>query len=253
METSHKQEFEYLQYCLKNNVLIENGKDFNANLTDEEFEKLVKNTISLNFEILREGGIIFNRDILDFNTFEDYMTHLKEKNAKRNKNVIDNWIKNRPARLFFVKRKPINKSEELLFDKYEECATIIEDYWDDTYFNQKELAKQLICICERNYGGENKIGILIKKEPYANQYIVVVRGIIGGYNVANTGDGWSLELESDAKRFSLSKSYRSFPTKDDLIDDFVNLDLFESQPPVDFIRTDIKTYPIYLTSKEYFI
>lgn len=247
------QEFKYLQYCLKNNIRIENGRDFDINLNEEEFKKLVKNTISLNFRILREGGIIFNRDILNFNTFEEYIKHIKEKIVECRKKEINLWIKNRPARLFFVKRKPTNKSEELLFDKFEECATIIEDYWDDSYFNPKELAKQLICICERNYGGENRIGVLIKKEPYANYYSVVVRGIIGDYNVANDGDEWSLELESNAKRFTLSKTYRSFPTKDELIDDFVNLDILESQPPVDYIHTDINKHPIYLTAKEYFI
>jgi len=201
---------------------------------------------------LMEGGIIYDKSILVYKNIDEYLNFITKSRLERRKNQLNDWIQDKPARKFFTERKPKNKKEEKLFDKLEETTEIINEYWDTKYFNEKELSKQFICICERDYGGENRIGIMVKQEPYAHQYSIIVRGIIGPYNIANDGNGWDLELEKGAERFSLSKTYKSFPTKDELIDDFVSLDILESQPPIDHIRNDISTIPIYPTAKEYF-
>lgn len=173
--------------------------------------------------------------------------------SMRRTNELKEWIKDRPARKFFSERKPKNKSNKLLFDKMETASEIIEEYWDKGYFTEKELTKQLICITERDYGGENRIGIMVKKESHSHQYSVTIRGIVGSYNVSNDGEGWDLKLEKGAKKFSVSKSYKLFPNfKDELIDDFISLDILENLPPIDYIHTDTNTIPIYPTAKEYF-
>jgi len=203
-------------------------------------------------DILMKGGIIYDKSILQYKNIDEYLNSITESRMERRKNQLNDWIQNRPARKFFTERKPKNKKEEKLFDKLEETTEIINEYWDTKYFNEKELSKQFICICERDYGGENRIGIMVKQEAYAHQYSIIVRGIIGPYNVSNDGNGWDLELEKGAERFSLSKTYKNLPTKDELIDDFISLDILESQPSIDHIRNDISTIPIYPTAKEYF-
>jgi hypothetical protein len=246
--------FKYLQFCTKQKLTIgnESAKKFDSNLNDDQLSLLVSESSGMLVDILMKGGIIYDKSIFSFENITDYLEHIHTKILDRKNLELNNWIQNRPARKFFTDRKPKNKTEELLFDKMEESTTIIEEYWDNEYFNEKELATQLICICERDYGGENRIGILIKKEAYAHQYRVIVRGIVGPYNVSNEGNGWELELEEGAQRFTLSKTYKNFPTKDELIDDFVCLDILESQPPIDYIRNDLGTLPIYPTAKEYF-
>jgi len=72
---------------------------------------------------------------------------------------------------------------------------IIEEYWDEEYFS--EIDEQLLCICERDFGDENRVGICIKKEN--NIYNVVIR-----YGTT-----------------SVSKSYTERPTKEKLITDFI--------------------------------
>lgn len=76
---------------------------------------------------------------------------------------------------------------------------IVREYWDTEYFTIKELSEQGVCICERDFGDENRVGIMVKQEE--NVYHVVVR------------------IFSDC----LSKTYDSFPTVDILIKDFTEL------------------------------
>lgn len=76
---------------------------------------------------------------------------------------------------------------------------IIREYWDTEYFTVKELEEQGTCICERNFGDELRVGIMVKQED--TLYHVVVRGI----------------------EFCLSKIYDTFPTLEVLIEDFNHL------------------------------
>ena len=223
------------------------------NITEDHKEEVLTESKRMIMEVLFKGGIINDKNIVGFDTFDEYLNSIVNNRIKNRKLVQEKWIDERPARKFFVQKIPKTKDDEILFDKQEECAEIIKEYWDNDYFNEKEVTKQLICICERDYGGENRIGIFIKKEPNAHQFRIIVRGIIGPYNVANEGNkGWSLELEKGAERFCLSKTYNYFPTKDDVIDDFVCLELLEQQPPIGQIITDTSKFPIYPTAKEYF-
>jgi hypothetical protein len=247
--------FEYIQFCTKNKhkVSQESAELFDPTLTKEQRQELCNEGTGMWMNVIMKGGVIYDKSILSFHNIEDYLEHIRVRMSMRRSNELKEWIKDRPARKFFSERKPEKKSDELLFDKMETASEIIEEYWDKGYFTEKELSKQLICITERDYGGENRIGIMVKKEPYAHQYSVIVRGIVGPYNVSNDGGGWDLELEEGAKRFSVSKSYKSFPSsKDELIDDFISLDILENLPPTDHIHTDISTIPIFPTAKEYF-
>ena len=247
--------FKYLQFCTKNKYQVnqQSAELFDSTLTKEQREVLCNDSVRMWMDVLMKGGIIYDKSILSFHNIEDYLEHIRIRMSMRRTNELKGWIKDRPARKFFSERKPDKKSDELLFDKMETASEIIEEYWDKGYFTEKELSKQLICITERDYGGENRIGIMVKKEPYAHQYRVTVRGIVGPYNVIIEGEGWSLELEEGSKRFSVSKSYNSFPSsKDELIDDFVSLDILENLPPKDYIFNDIGNIPIFPTSKEYF-
>ena len=246
--------FKYIQFCTEKKLTVspETAKLFDSELTDEQIIEIVKESSGMLMDILMKGGIIYDKSIFSFHDIESYLEHIRVRMSMRRSNELKEWIKDRPARKFFTERKPQNKTEEKLFDKLEECSEIIKEYWDTEYFNEKELAKQFMCICERDYGGENRIGIMVKQEAYAHQYRVIVRGIIGPYNVSNEGNGWDIELEKGAERFSLSKTYKSLPSKEDLIDDFITIDILEKQEPVDWIRNDLGTYPIFPTAKEYF-
>lgn len=245
--------FEYLQDCIKNdfNINLKSAKLFDSSLSDDQINELVKGSSLMYLDCIKNGETQF-KSILNFDNITNYLNHLHTKITERKNTELNSWIQDRPARKFFSIRKPKCKKEELLFDKMEESITIIDEYWDTKYFNEKELAKQFICICERDYGGENRIGIMVKQEAYAHQYQVIVRGLIGPYNISNEGNGFDLEFEMGAERFSLSKSYQNLPTKDELIDDFISLDILENQSPVDHIHNDIGTIPIYPTAKEYF-
>ena len=138
------------------------------------------------------------------------------------------WIQDSPAKINFIERFNKSSNDELL-RKMIMCSQIIDKYWDKEYFTEKELSKQLVCVCERDVL-EYHEGILVKKEPDENKYTITVSGLI------------------NSTSFSLSKTYNSFPTINSLIDDFISLDLLEKQTPVNYIG-DI---PIFLTTKEYY-
>jgi hypothetical protein len=73
---------------------------------------------------------------------------------------------------------------------------IIKEYWDTEYFTEKELSEQGVCICERDFGDDNRVGIMVKKDN--NLYHIVIRN---GQNCLNN-------------------TYDFFPTIDNLINDF---------------------------------
>jgi len=79
---------------------------------------------------------------------------------------------------------------------------IIREYWDTEYFTVKELSEQGICICERDFGDDFRVGIMVQQED--TLYNVVVRGI-------------------GESRICLSKTYNVFPSLDILIKDFNEL------------------------------
>lgn len=107
-------------------------------------------------------------------------------------------------------------------------------------------------IKERDYGGEKRIGICIKQEPYAKQYTITIRDILGNYNIANEGSGWTMQLERGSKPFSITKTYNHLPSKDDLIDDVCIFDILEAQEPIGQIIKDTCRINIYPTAKEYY-
>ncbi len=72
---------------------------------------------------------------------------------------------------------------------------IIEEYWDEEYFS--EIDEQLVCICERDFGDGNRVGICVKKE----------------------NDIYNVVLRYDTE--SISKSYQKLPTKKELMKDFI--------------------------------
>ena len=138
------------------------------------------------------------------------------------------WIQDSPAKVSFIER--FNKSNDELLRKMIMCSQIIDEYWDEEYFTEKELSEQLVCVCERDVL-EYHEGIFVKKEPNENKYIITVSGLIGF-----------------STSFSLSKTYNSFPNINSLIDDFISLDLLENTIPIDYI----KDTPIFLTANQYF-
>jgi hypothetical protein len=140
------------------------------------------------------------------------------------------WIQDSPAKTLFIERFNKSSNDELL-RKMIMCSQIIDEYWDLEYFTKKELSEQLVCVCERDVL-EYHEGILVKKEPDENKYTITVSGLI-----------------DFSTSFSLSKTYNSFPTsKNNIIGDFISLDLLEKQTPIDYIGNS----PIYLTAYEYF-
>jgi hypothetical protein len=248
-----------LQYAAGN---FESGKNnFQALLEEYAKEKeipthQIKDFIHkvgiCNINILKHGGIIFNREVVNFDNLEQYLAYLKKYYAEKRARIRNQWIDNRLARKEYCESVPKTKKEIELCDKKDIAINVIEEYYDKKFFTEANLKKDMILIKERDYGGDKRIGICIKKEPYANQYTITIRDILGNCNIANEGSGWTMQLERGAKPFSITKRYNHLPTKDELIDDICIFDILEQQEPVGQIVKDTGVIQIYPTAREYY-
>ena len=219
-------------------------------LSEQEASALLRQAGMFSARCLMAGGFIRDERLLNYASFEEYEKAIKTIRVEDRNRLQQQWIDNRPARRIWTgtpaKNKAVTQAEELK----ERAIAVVEEYYQG--FTPQSVRNALIQVSERNYGGERREGILVKEEPYAQQYTIIVRGILGNHTVYNEGKGWKLQLEADAQIFSIKKRYRSLPTPAELIDDLCLFDYLETLPPVGWIVTDTGRFPIFPTASDLF-
>lgn len=150
--------FKGLQYASKN---FESGKNnFQQLLLEYATEKQIPKTqISeflkcvgkCNAKILVHGGIIFNREVAEFESLEQYIEYLKKYYAEKRERIRNQWIDNRLARKEYCEQVPKTKKEIELCDKKDIAINVIEEYYDKKFFTEANLKKDMILIKERDF------------------------------------------------------------------------------------------------------
>lgn len=254
-ENKEKLVFKYLQACagkdkdlsmesfLKENDILYNDQELKDYIN-------IKN-ISV-IKTLQNGGIINCISILDYDNFESYFKSIINRRKEISNKVLEKWIENRPARRYYINQEIKTPKDKKVAIEKDYAFDIIEEFYDEKYFTYANVNKQFIIAKEKSYGRDSSIGIILKKQSYAHQFTLNIKGINGGYTVSNDGNGWDLELEKGAKFFGIIKRYENIPTKEELIDDICIWDLLEKQEPKSKVVTDTSTFNIYPTAKEYF-
>ena len=223
---------------------------YGLTLTQEQSKEVLSKAGMLSVRTLLEGGLIRDERVLDYEDFESYAQAVKSGRKEARQAVQTKWIGQSIARKIWVeapaKKAAIRQSLEIK----EAAIAVVEEYYK--VFTEASVRQAMIQIHERNYGGDKRIGIMVKAEPYASQFTLQVRGIIGPHNVANEGKGWNLQMEPGSAVFSIKKRYTRLPSQEQLIDDLCVWDWLETLPAKGVVKTDTHTYPIYPTAKDVF-
>jgi len=197
-------------------------------------------------ELIKAGGKLSDTLPSNFKSFNDYIEYIKKSRSEYRKKQQEDWINKIPAREWWVKSKPKTKKDVELNDKKESAIDVIERFYDSS----KQKKSDMIGITEADYKNKDiREGVMVKWEPYADQVTITIRGIVGPHNVDISDK--SIQLEKGAKQFSITKSYKKLPSKEELIDDIVIYDILEKSKPVDKIIRDGSTSNIYPTARDF--
>lgn len=219
-------------------------------LTVAERKTVLAKAGVLSVRTLMEGGIIRDERVLNYPDFETYARAVKNQHQESRHIAQKRWIGTSVARKIWVEAPAKKASIRLSHDIKDAAIAVVDEYYTD--FTEASVRKAMIQIRERDYGGDKRIGVMVKAEPYASQFTLQVRGMIGPHNVANEGNGWTLEMEKGSALFSIKKRYTQLPTRQELIDDLCVWDWLETLPAKATLHTDTETYPVYPTAKDVF-